>query len=58
MTVLSTLGVEDGYMQYALLAAITGVVFINLKSLPFVWHVSRKFFLRRCYWLTGTFSCL
>lgn len=46
MTVLSTLGVNDGYMQYALLAAITGVVFINLKTIPFVWHVSVDILLR------------
>ncbi|KAJ5350726.1 hypothetical protein N7541_008453 [Penicillium brevicompactum] len=39
MTVLSTLGVGDGYVQYALLAAIAGVLLINLKSLPFVWHL-------------------
>ncbi|CAI7645171.1 unnamed protein product [Penicillium bialowiezense] len=39
MSVLSTLGVGDGYVQYALLAAIAGVLFINLKSLPFVWHL-------------------
>lgn len=45
MSVLSTLGVGDGYVQYALLAAIAGVLFINLKSLPFVWHVSELLLL-------------
>ncbi|KAJ5770024.1 uncharacterized protein N7511_002075 [Penicillium nucicola] len=55
MTVLSTLGVDDGYMQYALLAAIAGVLFVNLKALPFVWHLrvikglSTQFFGSRLY---------
>lgn len=40
MSVLSILGrAEDGYMQYALLAVITGAVLINLKTFPGVWHV-------------------
>ena len=40
MSVLSTLGgADDWYMQYALLAAITGVVLVNLKTFPGVWHV-------------------
>lgn len=40
MSVLSTLGgADDSYMQYALLAVLTGAVLINLKTFPGVWHV-------------------
>lgn len=40
MSVLRTFeGADDWYMQYAPLAAITGTVFINLKTFPGVWNV-------------------